>query len=157
MNSRVARIFKDPVAFIASCFGLGLLPWAPGTWGSLAGGVFYIGLSYLHLPVYATVTLGVIILSIITCDITSKKWGEKDPPELVSDEVAGMLVTMIGISFTWLNLLIGFALFRLFDIWKPWPISYCDEHVHGGVGIVLDDVVAGIVSCVLLHLLLRTF
>lgn len=80
------------------------------------------------------------------CGKTSRDWGVHDHNAIVWDEFVGLWITMFLIPPTWVNLLLGFALFRLFDIWKPWPIRWLDRTVHGGVGIMVDDIAAGVVA-----------
>jgi phosphatidylglycerophosphatase A len=98
------------------------------------------------------VTIVACVAGIWICDKTARDMQVHDDSSIVWDELAGMLITMILVPLTWQNLLAGFLLFRLFDILKPWPISYLDKHVHGGFGIMIDDVLAGIFALGCLHL-----
>ena len=157
MNQVPKSAFKNPIHFLAIGLGSGAAPKAPGTWGTVLGAALYIPLSQLSLWPY----LGFVVLSFIVgiylCDRTSKDWGVHDHGGIVWDEFVGFWITMIAVPFTWYWLILGFALFRLFDIWKPWPIKYLDQHVHGGLGIMLDDVLAGVFALVILQLLVLAF
>ena len=151
IRSRVSM--KNPVHFLALGFGSGLAPKMPGTFGTLAAlPIVFLLLSYASMPVYLLVTLLVSVTGIWICGQTAKDMGVHDDSSIVWDEVAGMLVTMIAVPLSWQTLLAGFVLFRLFDIVKPWPISYLDKHVHGGAGIMVDDIVAGLFALLVLHL-----
>lgn len=146
----------NPVHLLAVGFGSGLAPAMPGTFGSLAAIPLVWGLaSWVSLSSYVAVTLIACILGIWLCGRTAEDMGVHDDASIVWDEIAGMLITLLAVPLSWQNLLAGFVLFRLFDILKPWPISYLDKHVHGGTGIMLDDILAGVAACVSLHLLLQ--
>ncbi len=146
-------IWKKPLHFIAFGFGSGAMPIAPGTFGTLMAIPFYLlflqPLSLLH---YCLFTLIFIIISCYICDRVSRDIQVYDHPGICLDEFAGFFIAMINApqGFTWL--LAGFILFRLFDILKPWPIYWLDQHLHGGIGIVLDDVFAGIYALVILQI-----
>ncbi len=89
---------------------------------------------------------GLALLFFAACGVSSKAaavLGREDPREIVIDELVGYLVTMVGLPFTFKSVVVGFFAFRLFDIWKPWPVRRFDEQLHGGLGIVMDDVAAG--------------
>jgi len=111
----------------------------------------------LSLTAYLAVCLLVSVLGVYICGYSSKVLKVHDHPGIVWDEFAGFLITMIGVSLSWLHILIGFILFRLFDIFKPWPISWLDKKVSGGFGIMIDDIVAGLFSLVGLHLMIYFF
>jgi phosphatidylglycerophosphatase A len=143
----------NPVHFLALGFGSGLAPKMPGTFGTLASLPLVVLLShYAGFSLYVFVTLLVCIAGIWICDKTAEDMGVHDDSSIVWDEVAGMLITMIAVPLSWQTLLAGFLLFRFFDIIKPWPISYLDKHVHGGFGIMIDDVLAGFFALGVLHL-----
>ncbi|HYF98206.1 MAG TPA: phosphatidylglycerophosphatase A [Coxiellaceae bacterium] len=150
-------IWTNPIHFFASGFGAGAMPFAPGTFGTLMAIPFVLVLAQFSLWMYVILTAFYILLAIRACDITAKDWGVDDPGATASDEIAGFLVTMLAVKPTAGALLIGFGLFRILDIWKPFPIRWFDRHIHGGLGIVLDDLVAGGIACVLLHLLSLQF
>jgi phosphatidylglycerophosphatase A len=147
-------IFTNPVNFLAFGFGSGLAPKAPGTFGTLACIPVYLLLSNLALIPYIIVCLLVCVVGIFICGYTAKVLKIHDHPGIVWDEFAGFLISMIGVSLSWPNILIGFILFRLFDILKPWPISWLDDKVSGGLGIMLDDIVAGLFALAGLHAIL---
>jgi phosphatidylglycerophosphatase A len=134
----------DPVLFLAFGFGSGLVKKAPGTMGTLAAIPVYWLFAQTHLYVYSLLTLIVTIAGIWICDSAAKKLDEHDFGGIVWDEIAGYLITMWLVSFTWQAVVLGFILFRFFDILKPWPIKWVDRQVHGGLGIMLDDVLAGV-------------
>lgn len=121
------------------------------------GAILYVPLSQLALLPYLFVVIAAAIVGVYICGKTSRDWGVHDHGGIVWDEFVGFWITMIAVPFTWYWLLCGFALFRLFDIWKPWPIKYFDQHVHGGLGIMLDDVIAGVFALGALHLLIVLF
>lgn len=154
-NTTTRRIrvneLKDPVVLIALGLGSGLSPKAPGTAGTLLAIPLYLLMQQTSLPVYAAFTLVLIIAGIWICAYSAQKLGVHDHPAIVIDEVAGFLVTMFAAPTGWQWLLAGFILFRLFDVIKPWPISWLDKNVHGGSGIMLDDIVAGLVSLALMQ------
>ncbi|TDF39795.1 phosphatidylglycerophosphatase A [Alteromonadaceae bacterium M269] len=142
---------KNPIHFLALGFGSGLAPFMPGTFGSLAAlPVVYVVFS---LPLVFSLILIALscIVGIWICGKTADDMGVHDHSGIVWDEIAGMLVTFLGIAISWQTLVAGFLLFRLFDIVKPWPISYLDKHLDGGLGIMLDDILAGIAACACLH------
>lgn len=139
------QIVSDPVLFLAFGFGSGLAKKAPGTFGTLAAVPLYLALVQAQsLIVYSVVTLLVILVGVWICGQAAEKLGEHDFGGIVWDEIAGFLVTMWLVPFTWQAVALGFILFRVFDIVKPWPIRWIDRQVHGGLGIMLDDVLAGV-------------
>ena len=136
-------VLSDPVHFLAFGLGSGLSPKAPGTVGTVAAIPFYLLMQSLSLPVYLLVLVLATLVGIWLCDKSSKDLGVHDHPGIVWDEFCGFWLTMIAAPAGWLWVLTGFALFRLFDILKPWPIRWLDKHVHGGLGIMVDDLLAG--------------
>jgi phosphatidylglycerophosphatase A len=138
---------SDPPGKIAltlsTWFGTGLLPVAPGTFGTLAAIPLVIGMAYLGVGPRAFIFALVVAVAIWTSDRSRKLLAQHDPSIVVIDEVAGFLLTMFILPFSWLNLGIGFMFFRFFDILKPYPIKRL-ERLKGGFGIVMDDIVAGI-------------
>jgi phosphatidylglycerophosphatase A len=151
-NLAARRVFTHPVHFLAYGFGAGLSPKAPGTLGTVAAIPVYLLLSYLGTEVYYGAVLAGLVAGVFICGYTASVIGVDDPKGVVWDEIIGYLIAMLGLPLNWVWLLGGFLLFRLFDIWKPWPIGWVDRHIRGGVGIMLDDVMAGIFACVLLNL-----
>jgi phosphatidylglycerophosphatase A len=146
------KVFQDPIYFIGFGFGTGLLPMAPGTWGTLAALPIYLLLAKWPWFVYISVTALLFLLGVWASDKISKDLGVHDHSGIVWDEVAGYLFTMFLVPFHWFWIILGFVLFRLFDIWKPQPIKWVDKHVQGGLGIMLDDVLAAIPAWLLLQL-----
>jgi phosphatidylglycerophosphatase A len=153
MNDRVKpRLLTSPAQLLAFGFGSGLSPKAPGTMGTLAAIPLYLALSQLSLPLYSLAVIVSIVAGIWICGRASAEMKVHDHPGIVWDEFVGFWITLWAIPAQWPWVLAGFVVFRLFDIAKPWPISWLDRNVHGGWGIMVDDILAGIFSCALLHL-----
>ena len=146
-----AQLLRDPIHFLALGFGSGLSPMAPGTFGTMAAVPLYLLLQPLSVWVYLALTVLLFVIGIPLCDASARKLGVHDHPGIVWDEVVGYLVTMTAAPAGWYWVLIGFVLFRLFDIIKPWPIRFIDRHVEGGLGIMLDDLLAGLLAALLLQ------
>ena len=134
----------NPAHLLALGFGSGLAPRAPGTWGTVAAIPIFLLFDQLPSSAYLVVVVVAFAVGVWVCDLTSRAMGVRDHPAIVWDEVVGFLVTMAAAPPGPLWILLGFLLFRGFDIWKPWPISLLDQTVHGGLGIMLDDVLAGV-------------
>ena len=145
-------VLTNPIHFLAFGFGSGLAPFAPGTFGTLAAVPLYLLMINFSLPVYLAITLFSILIGFWLCGRSSEMLGVHDHSGIVLDEFAGFFITMIAAPQGWQWIMLGFALFRLFDIWKPWPINIIDNKVQGGVGIMMDDVLAGIYALVVLQL-----
>ncbi len=145
-----AQILKDPVLFLAFGFGSGLSKYMPGTVGTLAAVPLYLVVIHASIWIYSLLTLLVIFAGIYICDKAAEKLQVHDFGGIVWDEIAGLLITLWLVPFSWQNLIMGFILFRLFDIIKPWPIKWIDQKVQGGLGIMLDDVLAGFFAALLL-------
>jgi len=139
---------------IATGFYSGYLPKAPGTWGSLVGVLLVFLLHALSLQIYLSVVAGLFIVGSFVAGEAEKILDNRDPGVVVIDEIVGMLITMIAVPITPLTMVLGFILFRVFDIAKPFPVNFFDQHFHGGLGIMLDDVVAGIYSLIIMQLIL---
>ncbi|NEX17960.1 MAG: phosphatidylglycerophosphatase A [Halochromatium sp.] len=140
-----------PDHLIAYGFGAGLSPMAPGTVGTLVAIPIYLVLANLPGLVYLVAVAILIGVGIWACNKVIAETGEDDPPSIVWDEVVGFLVAMAAapvVSLAWI--LMGFLLFRLFDIFKPWPVSWAEERFSGGLGIIADDLVAGAMTWVVL-------
>ncbi|MDD2767124.1 MAG: phosphatidylglycerophosphatase A [Methylococcus sp.] len=148
-----SRVLSDPWCLIAVGFGSGLAPKAPGTFGTLAAIPVYLAFSYLPPAFYTAGVLLFFALGVPACGCCGRILGKTDHSAIVWDEVVGFLVTMWGVAASWQSLLLGFVLFRFFDIVKPWPIRVIDRRTRGGWGVMLDDVVAGAFSALILHLL----
>ena len=138
------RHLADPVHCIALGFGSGLAPFAPGTFGSLVGLGVALALAPLGLAWNLAAVLIAVLGGIWICGESARRLGVHDHPAIVWDEVAGMMIAMLAAPDGWWGALLAFALFRLFDILKPWPIREIDHGLGGGAGIMLDDVLAGI-------------
>ena len=134
---------KKPSHLFASWFGVGLIRPAPGTWGSLAALLLWYFAEFLHSSIYIILPI-FILFSWLICSQASQDSDSKDHSAIVIDEVAGMLVALSFVTHEIIIYLWTFLLFRLFDIWKPWPISLADKNVEGGLGILLDDLIAGL-------------
>ena len=145
-------LFAHPAHFLALGFGSGLSPKAPGTVGTIASIPIWLSLAEQPLLFQSSFLAATFFIGIYFCDKTGKDLGVQDHGAIVWDEFVGFWLTMMFAPAGFLWLLVGFCLFRLFDIWKPWPINYLDKHVHGGLGVMLDDVLAGIFAGLLLYL-----
>lgn len=143
---------KNPLQLLALGFGAGLSPKAPGTVGTVVGVLFYLGMQFLPLWQYALLTAGLFVAGIWLCGYTARALGVHDHGAIVWDEIVGFLVTMLAAPAGWLWIVYGFVLFRLFDIWKPWPIRWLDRRIGGGFGIMVDDLLAGIYALVIIQI-----
>lgn len=143
---------RNPVHLLAFGLGSGLSPFAPGTMGTIAGLILYLPLAMLAWPWYLGIVLTAFLFGIYLCGKTSADLGVHDHGGIVWDEFVGYWLTMLWIPFDWVWIVAGFVLFRLFDIVKPWPIGWLDKKLGGGLGIMLDDVIAGLLACGCLHL-----
>lgn len=152
----VKQILTTPVLFLAFGFGSGLAKKMPGTMGTIAAVPVYLLFSQANVWVYSILTLVVCVVGIRICDDAAKQLGEHDFGGIVWDEVAGYLVTMWFVPFSWAAVLLGFVLFRIFDILKPWPIQWIDQKVEGGFGIMLDDLLAGLFSAMILWYIIQS-
>jgi len=143
---------------LATLGGMGNIPVAPGTAATLLAGIpAAYGLKSLPTPLGLLFLLILFALSCRACARAEEELGEKDPSRVVLDEIVGYLVTVLFLPKGFGPLLWGFAAFRLFDIWKPWPIRFLEERVSGGPGIVLDDVLAGLYAFALTTVLCFAF
>ena len=147
------RVLHSPVLLLAFGFGSGLAPKAPGTIGTLAAIPLYLLLAKLPLIGYAIVVLLSFMVGCWLCGEAAKQLGVHDFGGIVWDEFVGYWITMFAAPAGWLWIALGFVLFRLFDIWKPWPIRLADKQVQGGLGIMLDDVLAGLYAWLCLQAL----
>lgn len=153
-------LLKQPIPLLALGFGSGLARFAPGTWGTLAAIPFFLLMLLLPAWLYVMVIFLAFFFGIKICQQTADELGVHDHPAIVWDEFVGLwiaLLPLVFVEFTWLFLLLGFVLFRFFDIVKPWPISVADKQCQGGLGIMLDDVIAGVFSALLLMIILIIF
>lgn len=152
-NSKLTpkQILTDPLLFLAFGFGSGLVKKAPGTMGTLAAIPLYLLFVQFNSWIYGLLTLIATIGGVWICDVAAKKLDEHDFGGIVWDEVAGYLITMLFVPFSWQTMSVGFVLFRIFDILKPQPIKWIDAKVSGGLGVMLDDVLAGLFAGLLLR------
>ena len=150
-------MMRDPVHLFAFGFGSGLSPWAPGTFGTLIAIPIVLFVMQFGFAVHLAFAVLAAIFGIYVCGESAKRLGVHDHPGIVWDEITGFAVTMLTVPLAagsgapelhWV--VAGFALFRLLDIWKPWPIREADHSLSGGLGIMLDDVIAGIFAAAIL-------
>jgi len=144
-------VLRNPRHWLAFGLGSGLARYAPGTWGTLVAIPPYLLLAQLPPVPYALVVIAAFAAGVWLCDTVSRDLGVHDHGGIVWDEFVGYWITMFLMPVRWEWLVAGFALFRLFDIWKPWPIRWFDDNVEGGFGIMFDDVVAAVAACGVLH------
>lgn len=145
------RLLLDPAGFLALGFGSGLVPVGPGTAGTLVAVPLYLLLQDLHPGLYLGLVVLLFVVGIPICSRVAHRLGAHDHPAIVWDEIVGYLVTMTLAPAGWGWVMTGFILFRVFDIAKPWPIRWCDRHVSGGFGIMLDDLLAAVFAAVILQ------
>ena len=143
--------FGTPTGFLAYGFGSGLAPKAPGTAGTLAAVPLAVPLKLLPVAWFWPLLLLMFLLGIYLCGATSRRLGRHDPGGIVWDEMVAYWLTVAFVPLHWTWLAAGFALFRLFDILKPWPIRSVEKRFGGGLGIMLDDVVAALFAMALLQ------
>ena len=148
---------QDPILFLGLGFGSGLSPFAPGTAGTVVALLFVPLLALLSTGYLLAVLLIASLTGIYICAYSARKLGAKDPSSIVWDEFVGLWIALAGfpVSFFWL--LSGFVVFRCFDILKPWPINALDRKVPGGLGIMLDDILAGVMTWLVLRLIALVF
>ncbi len=147
------QLLASPANFLALGAGSGLAPKAPGTFGTLAA-VPMVFLMPSNLAVYCVIILVLFALGVWLCDTCANNLGVHDHPAIVFDEWVGYLITMIAAPRSLWFVALGFVLFRLFDVLKPWPIGVADKRVSGGLGIMVDDVIAGIFAAITLQLII---
>ena len=146
---------QQAVLFFSTGFYSGYIPFAPGTFGTLTALPLCYLLSFCSPGVGVGMIAAVIVLAVWMAGASEKLLGRKDPGCIVIDEIAGMLVTMAGLPFTLFTAVAGFVLFRILDIVKPFPIRTLERKIPGGTGIVIDDVVAGIIANFTLRIMLH--
>lgn len=137
-------LLRHPAHFLALGFGSGLIRFAPGTWGTLAAVPMFFGVMHWPEPIHYVMLAALFLLGLPICGITSKALGIEDPSIIVWDEIVSFMLVLEFASLSWQSWLLAFVLFRLFDIWKPFPIRQADRLVKGGLGIMLDDLLAAI-------------
>lgn len=148
-------VFSHPAHFCAFGFGAGLSPYAPGTVGTLIGFPLFFLLRGIDPLIYFSVVAVLYVAGIWFCDVAGKAIGVDDHGGIVWDEIVAFMLVLPFAPQTVLGYVLAFALFRLFDIWKPFPIRYADKHIHGGFGVMFDDLLAAIYAVTFLFLLGR--
>ena len=141
--------------FIATGAYSGYLPKAPGTWGSLVGVALWFGLRKLELLPYLGIVAVLFVIGTACAGSAEKIVDRGDPGIVVIDEIVGQLIALAAAPAHPAAAVAGFCLFRLFDIAKPFPVSWFDKHIHGGLGIMLDDVIAGLYALFILQIVWR--
>jgi phosphatidylglycerophosphatase A len=151
------KSLPDYISLAIATVGVGFIPLAPGTWGSLVGVlIFLIYSTFAAFSTYSTIAWIAFILIICAIGIWASQraeriFDEEDPQRVVVDEVAGQLIAYSSVAVVdWKHLLVGFVLFRLFDIWKPYPINKIQD-LHGGFGVMADDILAGIYAAMIIY------
>ena len=152
IKSNFQRLITRPIYFLAWGLGSGLLPKAPGTAGSLLAVVLFILLGPLPTSVHLIVVMAAFALGLLICGRVAEEMGHKDPSSIVWDEFVGIWIALILLPPGWYWFAIAFLLFRLFDITKPWPINLIEARLDGGLGIMLDDAIAGAYALVIIQL-----
>ncbi len=146
---------KHFILLLATGFGVGYCPVAPGTLGTLIAIPIYYFLSNISSPIYEITLVGFFFLSVWISESAEIFFGKKDDQRIVIDEIMGFLITMLWVPKTAILIVIGFFLFRFFDILKPFPIGRLEKKLRGGYGVVLDDVMAGVYANIVLHFLYK--
>ncbi|PIE65618.1 MAG: phosphatidylglycerophosphatase A [Desulfobacterales bacterium] len=144
---------KSIIMAIATGGGVGMLPRAPGTWGSLAALLPWLLIKDLPLPSYLGALVFTFVIGFFAAGSAEKILDRPDAGPIVIDEILGMFITLTLAPNHPAAWALGFVLFRIFDIKKPFPVSWFDQHIHGGLGIMMDDVIAGIYALINLQLI----
>ncbi len=145
-------LWQYVVHALAYGFGLGLIPFAPGTFGSLLGVVLYRFIATMRAAFYVLLVLVLALAGIFICGQTARDMGATDPGFIVYDEVVGLLVAMYKLRVDPRWIVAGFVGFRVFDIWKPYPIQLAEDELGLGLAIMADDIIAGIYTLAILHM-----
>ena len=142
----------SPFFILATWFGSGLLPKAPGTWGSLAALPFAWAIQVsLGNTALIAATIAIFIIGVWASNVTAAKMESQDPGQIVIDEVCGQWMVLCVVPPDLFYYFLGFILFRFADIKKPWPVSWADQNIKGGLGIMVDDVLAGVYAGAVLY------
>ncbi len=150
------RLLASPAGWLACGFGSGLTPKAQGTFGSLAALLPWYLLRDLSVPAWLGVIVLAFAIGVWACDVAGRILGVADHRSLVWDEFVGQWIALLpALLAPWWAVFAGFVFFRLFDVWKPWPIGWFDRRVKGGFGVMLDDAIAGLFAAIVLFLVLR--
>lgn len=156
MNRAPSSIWRNPVHFLAFGLGSGAAPWAPGTVGTAAAVIPYLlWIQFLSPVWFIGLLLVTFIIGVWLCERTSEDLGVHDHSGIVWDEFVGYWLTMFLAPQGWEWALVGFVLFRFFDVLKPWPVKWADRRVAGGFGIMVDDVLAGVYAWLGMQVLIR--
>jgi phosphatidylglycerophosphatase A len=148
-------LLASPAGWLACGFGSGLAPVAQGTFGSLAAILPWLGMRHLSLAMNIAITAIGFVIGVKACDIAGRILKVDDHRSLVWDEFIGQWIALLpALLAPWWAVVAGFALFRLFDVWKPWPVGWLDRRLKGGMGVMMDDVAAGCMTALVLWLLL---
>ncbi|MBA8888423.1 phosphatidylglycerophosphatase A [Dokdonella fugitiva] len=151
-------LLAHPGGWIACGFGSGLSPRAPGTAGSAAALLPWLALRELDAPYYVLVVAIAFAIGAWASNVAIDRLRIADPGAVVCDEFVGQWIALLPLVLAprgWPWVAVAFGLFRLFDVWKPWPVSWADRRIHGGVGVMLDDVIAGAYAALVLALVLH--
>jgi phosphatidylglycerophosphatase A len=152
------RHWRDPEVLVCCGFGSGFLARAPGTWGSLLALILWWWLlAPLTWWLQLAVALVVFVFGVKLVERITQRYGVGDEPAIVIDEFVGLWVALLGVGQELLPAILGFVAFRVFDIIKPWPIRWADAHIKGGLGVMLDDLMAGILALFVLQISLWGF
>jgi phosphatidylglycerophosphatase A len=144
------KLMREPVHLIAFGFGSGLSPWAPGTFGTLIAIPIVLFVMQFGLVAHLAFAIFASLFGIYVCGESARRLDVHDHPGIVWDEITGFALTMLTVPADFYWTVAGFTLFRVLDIWKPWPIREADHSLHGGLGIMLDDILAGIFAAAIL-------
>ena len=152
MKIKLNEVFSNPSLFLVTGFGIGLMPIAPGTFGSLLGMVLFLALAHLYFPIFwlSLIILILYFFSYLAVQSALKIIKRSDPGEIVIDEVLGMMLVMMTIPPDPKWAFLAFILFRMFDIIKPWPINQVDSKLKNALGVILDDVIAALYAGIII-------
>jgi phosphatidylglycerophosphatase A len=156
MKQRSYRhLIKNPIHFLSFGLGSGLIPGMPGTYGSFLALFLFLPLAHLNLATLLIINILLFILGCYCCDKTAKALGVDDPSPVVLDEIVAMFFILSFIPLSLVNYILAFVVFRFFDILKPWPVSWCDKNIKGGVGIMVDDIAAAVYSLIVVAIIIK--
>ena len=158
MNRAPSSVWRNPIHFLAFGLGSGAAPWAPGTVGTAAAVIPYLlWFQYWSIGWFLALIVVTFVVGVWLCEKTSEDLGVHDHSGIVWDEFVGYWLTMFLAPQGWEWALVGFVLFRFFDVLKPWPVKWADRRVAGGFGIMVDDLLAGIYAWIVLQVLVRLY
>ncbi len=144
-------LWQHVTHWLALGFGLGRLPGSPGTFGTVLAVPLFVLMSRLGPAPYAAIVVLMFIAGIFICGQTARDFNEVDPGYIVYDEIVGFLVAMFMLPANWRWILAGFIIYRVFDIWKPFPVGWVEDKLGTGASIMADDVIAGLYTLTILH------